>query len=86
MTRRSLLFTLAAALVAPDPDKLLWRPGAKLISIPPSRSLLCSPELTAAIVQARLGHLRLNLRFLRMIERQYNDAWQRIEYKAWIES
>lgn len=34
MTRRTLLSLFAAALVAPDPEKLLWRPGAKLISIP----------------------------------------------------
>jgi hypothetical protein len=34
MTRRGFLGAIAAALVAPDPEQLLWRPGAKLISIP----------------------------------------------------
>jgi hypothetical protein len=33
MTRRALLASLAAAFVL-DPERLLWKPGAKLISIP----------------------------------------------------
>ncbi len=32
MTRRALLSLLAGAAL--DPERLLWRPGAKLISIP----------------------------------------------------
>ena len=32
MTRRALFAMLAAAVL--DPDRLIWRPGAKLISIP----------------------------------------------------
>lgn len=34
MNRRGFLAAFGAAMVAPDPDKLLWRPGARLISIP----------------------------------------------------
>lgn len=33
MNRRSFLATLAAGLTL-DPERLLWRPGAKMISIP----------------------------------------------------
>ena len=36
MKRRNFLSMLAAAFVA-DPERLLWRPGAKLISIPPAK-------------------------------------------------
>lgn len=35
MNRRNFIATLAAGL-ALDPERLLWRPGAKLISIPKS--------------------------------------------------
>lgn len=33
MTRRNLLMTLAAGMIL-DPERLLWVPGAKLISVP----------------------------------------------------
>lgn len=33
MTRRALLASLAATFVL-DPERLLWKPGAKLISVP----------------------------------------------------
>ena len=36
MNRRGFLSTLAAGLVL-DPEQLLWKPGAKLISIPRPR-------------------------------------------------
>jgi len=36
MNRRSFLAALSAAFVA-DPERLLWRPGAKLISVPKPR-------------------------------------------------
>lgn len=32
--RRGFLSVLLAAAVAPDPERLLWTPGKKLISIP----------------------------------------------------
>lgn len=34
MRRRSFLTAIAAAFVAPDPERLLWTPEKKLISIP----------------------------------------------------
>lgn len=34
MNRRGFLTALCAAMAAPDPDKLLWKPGSRLISIP----------------------------------------------------
>jgi hypothetical protein len=48
MTRRSLLSLFAAAplVAAIDPEKLLWVPGRKLISIPKPRPVeLCSKGL-----------------------------------------
>lgn len=38
--RRGFLGLAAALLVAPDPDKLLWRPGARLISVPSDKKLI----------------------------------------------
>lgn len=40
MRRRSFLAAIAAAFVAPDPEKLLWQPGKKLISIPAPRKVV----------------------------------------------
>lgn len=37
MTRRNLIKALVGAFVAPDPERLLWTPGKKLISIPAAR-------------------------------------------------
>lgn len=37
MNRRLFLAALAGAFVAPGPEKLLWVPGRKLISIPKPR-------------------------------------------------
>lgn len=34
LNRRGFLTALAGAFVAPDPEKLLWVPGKKLISVP----------------------------------------------------
>lgn len=41
MNRRSFLAALAAGL-ALDPERALWRPGAKLISVPKPPSVLIS--------------------------------------------
>lgn len=41
MRRRSFLAAIAAAFTAPDPEKLLWQPGKKLISLP---STVIAPE------------------------------------------
>jgi hypothetical protein len=46
MTRRALFASLAAAFVL-DPERLLWKPGAKLISVPanaPSPALWGCPS------------------------------------------
>lgn len=40
MNRRGFLTALCAAMAAPDPDKLLWKPGAKLISVPSGHKLI----------------------------------------------
>lgn len=40
MNRRGFLAALGAAMVAPDPDKLLWTPGARLISVPTQKKLI----------------------------------------------
>jgi hypothetical protein len=44
-SRRAFLGLLAGAAL--DPERLLWRPGAKLISIPPAPAppFLLSPEI-----------------------------------------
>lgn len=52
MRRRSFLAAIAAAFVAPDPEKLLWQPGKKLISIPSPPKVGCpNPVLWSAIVE-----------------------------------
>jgi hypothetical protein len=40
MKRRGFLSALCATLVASDPDELLWRPGARLISVPSGNKLI----------------------------------------------
>lgn len=40
MDRRGFISALCAAMAAPDPDKLLWKPGAKLISVPKGPKLI----------------------------------------------
>lgn len=49
MRRRSFLAAIAAAFVAPDPEKLLWQPGKKLISIPAAQ--VAAPEPVCYIAQ-----------------------------------
>ena len=46
MNRRGFISALCATLVAPDPDKLLWRPGARLISVPSRRKLIMANQYT----------------------------------------
>ena len=48
MTRRALLASLAAAFVS-DPERLLWKPGAKLISVPAPRVLTVAELIDQAI-------------------------------------
>ena len=58
MNRRLFLGAIASAFVA-DPERLLWRPGAKLISIPKPRKLLIDKEL----VEEGMRILQRDLRF-----------------------
>lgn len=50
MNRRAFLASLAAAIAAPavDPEKLLWTPGAKLISIPKPAPMAWPPAFSPA--------------------------------------
>lgn len=52
VNRRGFLKTLATALAGAsvDPEKLLWTPGAKLISIPKRNLLLTPEEITRRIL------------------------------------
>lgn len=43
LNRRNFLSVLCATLVAPDPDKLLWKPGARLVSVPSGKKLIAAP-------------------------------------------
>lgn len=58
-TRRSFLALLGSTLTW-DPERLLWAPGSKLISIPSTRILepKLSPEETTRILFAALEVLR----------------------------
>jgi hypothetical protein len=52
LTRRGLLAVLAGAVV--DPERLIWRPGTKLISIPRPRVVIAE-ELEVIYVRPVLG-------------------------------
>lgn len=57
MRRRSFLAAIAAAFVAPDPEKLLWVPKRKVISIPAPRKVeLATPVALEAIVEDVTTH------------------------------
>lgn len=73
VTRRGFLASLAAALVAPDPERLLWRPGARLISIPRPASPISyiSPEW---LTRETLLALRSNMVATRYYQQAYNNA------------
>ncbi len=68
MNRRGFLTALAGAVGAMtlDPERLLWRPGAKLISIPAQRR--CGLLTTDEIVRETLRILSNNL----VAVREYN--------------
>lgn len=56
MNRRLFLRTLAAGLVAGlDPERALWRPGAKHISIPAPRSIYTVSDLLRESTQSLGG-------------------------------
>jgi hypothetical protein len=51
MTRRSLFAVFAAAVI--DPERLLWVPGKKLISIP--KPVVADPDYCTVTIWARAG-------------------------------
>lgn len=54
VTRRAFLSALAAAFVL-DPEKLLWQPGAKLISIPKPRRFFELDGMQYFLTQGGIG-------------------------------
>lgn len=71
MNRRSLLKTLfgGAAALTLDPERALWVPGAKLISVPRGNELI-DPEWLS---REALRILRDNLLVIRAV----NEMWDR---------
>lgn len=57
MNRRNFLSLLAASLTL-DPERLLWRPGAKLISIPKPLEVECCTPFFDLITMETLTALR----------------------------
>ncbi len=69
MNRRSFLSTLlGGAAVALDPERLLWVPGKKLISIPKRGNVILTPEIYARLV---LMDLRRDLTIARAMSRDF---------------
>lgn len=74
MNRRAFLASLgAAAFVAPDAERLLWRPGARTISIPAPRVI--APEAFRALETFVTVHAAMTF------QRAYNDS-----FNAWRET
>jgi hypothetical protein len=80
MNRRSFIAGIGAALSGAvlDPDQLLWRPGARLISVPrpsrpsrPSRNVLLAPQVVTHMVMVRLQN---NLDLQRALNAQYRSS------------
>lgn len=71
MNRRAFLSTLAAGLAgaALDPERLLWRPGAKAIFLPPKPSLLAPIGLTRGDVFTIEGVYAINPMTYEPVER-----------------
>lgn len=78
MNRRGFLGALTAAVTGAvlDPEKLLWRPGAKMIFIPPARVGNCfiTPE---QLIRETLITLQNNLMLARAINGGYGEFFQR---------
>lgn len=62
LSRRGFLSSLAAAFIL-DPEKLLWKPGAKLISVPVP-SVIEPGYSVADVVYAQLELVRPHLEVL----------------------
>lgn len=75
MTRRSFLATLAAAFVAPDADELLWRRGARLISVPAPRVKI-GDTITIRVPPRFVGRTGYDLRLPPLVEYRFTiDAF-----------
>jgi hypothetical protein len=76
MTRRSFLAALAAAL-ALDPERMLWLPGKKLISIPklpePPRNSFLTPEM---ILDRALEVYAQQSAVMKLYDARLGDQWQ----------
>lgn len=68
MTRRALLHFLAAGMTL-DPERLLWRPGAKRIFVPPSPRVAPFPPpwYVEAMERELLRFIESHFRFVRRI-------------------
>ena len=72
MNRRLFLGAIASAFVA-DPERLLWTPGRKLISIPkPRGNVLLMPEIIAVEMYRALQD---QLVFARVVSREYDRTF-----------
>ncbi len=69
MTRRGFLGALLGTAVSPDPERLLWVPGRKLISIPRSNVIAVSPDW---IARESLRILQTHIIHARVLQREYN--------------
>lgn len=83
MTRRALLASLAAAFVL-DPERLLWKPGAKLISVPAPPFLAVGDIVTFGGIEGRFivtrearSVLTLSDARFNMLPSPYTVAWLR---------
>lgn len=73
INRRSFLSALAAAFVV-DPERALWVPGKKLISIPVATREHRSTFLTVSVIgHAMLPVLHRNLSIARLVTRRYES-------------
>jgi hypothetical protein len=76
VNRRSFLAVLAAAFVG-DPERLLWLPGKKLISIPAEPRLIHGSGnriLTADVISHKILEILLrNLVFAKQVNSDYNQ-------------
>lgn len=83
-SRRAFLASLgAAAFVAPDAERLLWRPGAKTISIAAPRVFESGAAIMAAMRDnwiSTVGCTCERCLPLEMTKREYNAS-----HAAWIE-
>lgn len=77
MNRRGFLGAIAAALggAVLDPDKLLWVPGAKLISIPRPRLRGNTILDERALCEMWMKAMKDSLEFPRLVNREYSKAF-----------